>query len=123
MQCDNGENGDNGDLQTETAWGGDTAGGGAAWWYYYDPDIGGEQTIWAGQDHDAGTVEVVDGTIHITLLNGWELQDDSESVKIQGYNEIPDSRPPAGSFLLPELLFLVLLHYSGTNNFQFLWIT
>ncbi len=106
----------NGDCQTETAWGGDSEGGGAAWWFYYDASVGGEQTIWAGQHIDVGTVEVVDGTVEITLTGGWELQpyqyengelvlDDygnpipeEESVKIKGYDEIPDSRPAAGQF-------------------------
>ncbi len=98
VQCDNGENGDNGDWQTETAWGGNTSGSGAAWWYYYDASTEGEQTIWAGQDLNAGTVELNGGTIEINLLNGWELQDVVEPVKIQGYEDIPNSRPAAGLF-------------------------
>ena len=86
--------------QTETAWGGNTAGGGTAWWFYYDDSVGGEQTIWAGQTIDVGTVEVSDGTVSITLTGGWELLNDDEAVKIQGYDEgeLPDERPPAGQF-------------------------
>ena len=93
--------GENGDCQTETAWGGNTAGGGSAWWFYYDAtgdDV--EQTIWAGQTIDVGTVEVVDGIVTIILTDGWELQDDDEAVKIQGYDEgdLPASRPAPGQF-------------------------
>lgn len=87
-------------IQTETAWGGDTAGGGNAWWYYYDASVGGVQTVWAGQDINVGTVNVVEGTVTITLTGDWELRDGNETVKIQGYNdnEIPSSRPAAGLF-------------------------
>ena len=95
---------------TETAWGGDTEGGsGKGWWYYFDPSKGLTQTIWAGQIINVGNVTVSgcsDGkaTITITLTDGWELQDVvrmvscPEPVKIQGYYEIPDERPPAGKF-------------------------
>jgi hypothetical protein len=86
------------ECQEETAWGGKTAGGGTSWWYYYDAEVGGVQTIWAGQHINVGTVEVVEGTVYITLTGGWELQDVKEPVKIQGYNEIPASRPAAGLF-------------------------
>lgn len=95
----------------ETAWGGDTEGGGGkGWWYYFDPSKGLTQTIWAGQIINVGNVTVSgcsDGkaTITITLTDGWELQDVdkdgkpvTEPVKIQGYDEIPDERPPAGKF-------------------------
>ena len=106
--------GENGDCQTETAWGGNTAGGGSAWWFYYDAtgdDV--EQTIWAGQTIEVGTVEVSaeddEGkvTITIELTGGWELQDFdddgeevTEPVKIQGYDDddLPASRPAAGLF-------------------------
>lgn len=89
-----------GDCQTETAWGGDTAGDGAAWWFYYDASVGGEQIIRAGQHIDVGTVEVVDGTVYLVLTGGWELQDGEETVKIQGYaaDDLPSSRPAAGNF-------------------------
>lgn len=94
----------------ETAWGGNTEGGGKGWWYYFDPSKGSNQTIWAGQTINVGNVTVSgcsDGkaTITITLTDGWELQDVdkdgkpvTEPVKIQGYDEIPDERPPAGKF-------------------------
>jgi hypothetical protein len=87
------------ECQEETAWGGETAGGGAAWWFYYDASVGGEQTIWAGQTINVGTVEVTDGVVSIVLTGGWELQDDDEAVKIQGYNDtVPRARPNPGSF-------------------------
>ncbi|MFW5985363.1 MAG: hypothetical protein ACOCQ1_03685 [Halanaerobiaceae bacterium] len=91
----------------ETAFGGDSPGEGPAWWYYYDTDIGGTQTIWAGQYMNAGTVEYRPGPgkIEIVLDDGWSLQNGTEAVKIQGYNNLPDSRPAAGLFTT----------YSGSN--------
>ncbi len=93
--------------QEETAFGGNSAGPegsgpgcNSGWWFYYDVSIGGTQTISAGQDIDVGTV-VYDGTqIIINLTGGWELQDVSEPVKIQGYGsgELPACRQPAGQF-------------------------
>lgn len=94
VECDNG----NGECGEQTAWGGATEGSGSAWWFYYDASIGGSQTIWAGQHYNAGTVEVVDGIVNITLTDDWELQSVAETVKIQGYNTIPTSRPAAGQF-------------------------
>jgi len=82
--------------QTETGFGGNASGNGNAWWYYYTGN--GVQTIWAGQSINAGTVELKNGYLYITLTNGWQLQDVSESVKIQGYNSLPSSRPVAGQF-------------------------
>ncbi|MBN1464672.1 hypothetical protein JXA02_02845 [candidate division KSB1 bacterium] len=61
-------------------------------------------TIWAGQTIDVGTVtytyddENEQGLLEIVLTGGWELQDVSEPVKIQGYEIIPDVRPAAGQF-------------------------
>ncbi len=78
----------------ETAFGGDSEGerNGGRWWYYYDTGIGGIQTIWAGQHMDAGTVEYNhnQNQIIINLAPGWELQDDDEAVKIQGYDDEPE---------------------------------
>ena len=86
----------------ETAFGGETPGGGKAWWYYFDIFEGGTQTIWAGQHYNAGTVTVsecaAEVTITIELAEGWYLQDDDESVKIQGYESVPSKRQPAGRF-------------------------
>ncbi len=84
--------------KTETAWGGNTAGGGSAWWFYYDASGDAVQTLWAGQTKEAGTVEVIDGMVYITLTGGWELQDVDEPVKIKGYDNIPIERPEAGLF-------------------------
>jgi len=82
--------------QTETGFGGNNAGNGNAWWYYYN---GTEiQTIWAGQHINAGTVELRNGYLYITLTNGWQLQNVNEPVKIQGYNTLPSNRPVAGQF-------------------------
>lgn len=81
----------------ETAMGGGVKGSGKAWWYYYTAGSG-EQTIWAGQNKDAGSVVVENGFATITLNDGWSLQDVSEPVKIQGYSTPPTSRPAAGLF-------------------------
>ena len=101
----------------ETAMGGRNAGAGKAWWFYYDVTTEGQQTIWAGKNMNAGTVEYSGGKILISLADGWILQDTkrdkgcvevldtdgktipySEAVKIQGYNTLPASRPAAGLF-------------------------
>jgi len=89
----------------ETAFGGNKAGRGNAWWYYFYGPGPGTQTIWAGKNHEAGEVTVsgnVGGkvTITIELADGWYLQDDDESVKIQGYADgsVPTVRQPAGKF-------------------------
>lgn len=102
------------ECQTETAWGGNNGvniNDPGAWWYYYDTNGDETQTIWAGQTIDVGTVKVVDGTIYLTLTDGWELQDDGEAVKIGGYEIIPDSRPSAGNYELSSGTTL----YKGTD--------
>ncbi|OFX51293.1 MAG: hypothetical protein A2066_18065 [Bacteroidetes bacterium GWB2_41_8] len=80
----------------DTAWGGTAAGAGSSWWFYYTGVD--SQTIWAGQTKNAGSVVVENGVATITLNPGWELQPGTESVKIQGYNTLPTSRPAAGQF-------------------------
>ena len=83
----------------ETAWGGTSQGEGSAWWFYYDTSVGGQQSIYAGQYEVAGAyVEYVNGEIKIELGDNMSLIDDDEAVKIQGYNTIPTTRPPAGHF-------------------------
>ena len=99
-------NGGNGDCQEETAFGGETAGGGTqGWWFYFDTAGADTQTIWAGQTIDVGEVYVgpdVGGWVSITidLQDGWDLQEVSEPVKIEGYNygDLPTDRPNAGWF-------------------------
>jgi len=89
----------------ETAFGGETEGLGKAWWFYFDTSENATQTIWAGQHYNAGEVTVSECdegevTITIELADGWYLQDDDESVKIQGYADasVPTKRQPAGKF-------------------------
>lgn len=84
------------ECKKETAFGGDSKGEGKAWWFYYTG--GGVQTIWAGQNQNAGTVQIVNGIATITLNEGWFLRDVSEPVKIQAYTTLPSNRPPAGLF-------------------------
>lgn len=114
------------EYQCETAFGGNSAGPtttkNKAWWFYYDVSVGGEQTIWAGQNMNAGTVEYDNGYIVISLADGWSLKDYyfekdlygkeicgeftdvpyTEAVKIQGYNTLPLSKPTPGLFTIYE---------------------
>ncbi|NBB21649.1 hypothetical protein GVN20_19950 [Runella sp. CRIBMP] len=93
----------------DTGFGGEIKGGGKAWWYYY-PAGSGVKTIYAGQTKVAGTV-VIDaaGNYTITLAPGWSLKTgETESVKIQGYDTVPASRPAAGLFSGPS-------SYKGTS--------
>lgn len=96
------------DCKEQTAWGGnnginiDEPG---SWWYYYDTNGDETQTIWADQTINVGSVHIsepVNGqvTITIELTDGWQLQDDNEAVKIQGYAEggLPNFRPAPGLF-------------------------
>ena len=85
--------------ETETAWGGNSAGEGSAWWYYFDTQGLATQTIYAGQNATDGTV-TWDGTNLVIDLGSWELQADDEAVKIEGYEVIPLVRPPAVQFTL-----------------------
>lgn len=90
----------------ETAWGGDTGFNiisPGQWWYIFDTAGAATQTIWAGQTINVGHVtvsDVMDGnrTITMVLTGDWELKEDAEPVKIQGYNEIPGSAPSPGLF-------------------------
>jgi hypothetical protein len=82
----------------ETAWGGNLEGEGKSWWFYFDTQAGpSTQKIFAGQKETDATV-TWDGTNLVINLGSNRLQDDSEAVKIQGYNNIPASRPAAGLF-------------------------
>lgn len=96
--CDNGPV--DPECQTETAWGGNTRGGGNAWWFYFDTQGTATQTIYAGQSINAGYVTFNGTQLVVTLTNGWELQNDDESVKVEGYDVIPSKRPAAGQFEL-----------------------
>ena len=94
----------------DTGFGGENKGGGKAWWYYYTASSG-SKTVYAGKNKPAGTV-VVDGSGNytISLAPGWELDPGaSESVKIQGYDSVPASRPAAG-------LFSGSSSYKGTSS-------
>jgi hypothetical protein len=108
------------ECQTETAWGGDTGvnvNDPGAWWYYYDTSGDVEQTIWAGQDINVGTVEVADGTVTIELTGDWDLQSGQETVKIQGYDSIDDlSLDPKGK-PIPGML-----SYKGNDISQGIFI-
>lgn len=96
------------DWQEETAFGGGIAGGGNAWWFALDASASGTYPIYAGQQAVPGASVVYDAaTDQITIILGDELQlqDVSEPVKVEGYDQLPAERPAAGLFEL----------YKGTN--------
>ncbi|MES2795454.1 MAG: hypothetical protein V4683_05785 [Bacteroidota bacterium] len=93
----------------DTGFGGSTSGAGPAWWYSYAASDG-SQPVYAGQTKLAGSVTIDgSGNYTITLASGWSLKSgESESVKIQGYDVLPSSRPAAGQFSGPS-------SYKGTS--------
>ena len=96
------------DWQEETALGGGIAGGGNTWWFALDASASGTYPIYAGQQAVPGASVVYDAaTDQITIILGDELQlqDVSEPVKVEGYDQLPAERPAAGLFEL----------YKGTN--------
>ena len=91
------------DWQKETAFGGPIRGEGSAWWYAIDASISGTYPIYAGQREVEGASVKYNATtdvISINLGNNMQLQNVSEPVKIEGYNELPSRRPAAGLFRL-----------------------
>jgi hypothetical protein len=89
--------------QEETAFGGAIRGEGNAWWYAIDASTSGTYPIYAGQNAVAGASVNYNATtdvITINLGNNMQLQNVSESVKAQGYNVLPSTRPAAGLFTL-----------------------
>jgi hypothetical protein len=87
----------------ETAYGGSSAGAGNAWWFVFDTNGDDVQPIYAGQNLiDGAYVTYSNGNFVITLDNSiMKLnQDNDESVKVQGYNTLPDKRPASGLFTL-----------------------
>lgn len=105
----------------ETAFGGETEGGGSAWWFAFDTQGDLIQKIYAGQKEVPGAYiqyDKVNDVITIVLGENLKLQDavtvtkphprtgalvtstNDEQVKVQGYNELPASRPSAGLFSL-----------------------
>lgn len=96
------------DWQEETAFGGGIAGAGSAWWFALDASTSGTYPIYAGQEAVPGASVVYDATtdqITIVLGNEMQLQDVNEPVKVEGYDQLPSSRPAAGLFEL----------YKGSN--------
>jgi hypothetical protein len=94
--------------QEETAFGGGVSGSGNAWWFALDASTSGTYPIYAGQNPISGafvTYDAVTDQITINLGSNMQLQNVSEPVKVEGYNNLPSSRPPAGLFTL----------YKGTN--------
>ncbi len=99
LDCTDDETDNEPNCEENTAWGGSSEGDGSAWWYYYDTQNGDNQPIYAGQKLITGaSVSYDNGVLTIDLGDNMTLQNDLQAVKIQGYNEIPDSRPAAGRF-------------------------
>jgi len=90
------------ECEGETAFGGDTKYNfdeGRAWWSAFKVSDGSPQKIYAGKKEVPGaSVSYEDGKIIISLGDYMELKDGNETVKIQGYDELPTSRPVAGHF-------------------------
>ena len=83
----------------ETAYVGSELGGGNAWWYYFDTNVKASHPIYAGQSIvDGATGFFIDGVLTIDLGENMILQNVDEPVKIQGYDEVPVSRPASGLF-------------------------
>jgi hypothetical protein len=83
--------------RSETAWSWGTRYVSQGNWATYTSysDLTNGVTIYAGQTIDIGTAKLGDdGIITITLKDGWELQNVSESVKIEGYASVPKSENP-----------------------------
>lgn len=94
---------DDPECEEETAFGGNIEGGGSAWWYAFEATVSGSYPIHAGQNAiDGASIEydALSDVITINLGSNMFLQDDDESVKVQGYNDLPSSRPAAGLFTL-----------------------
>ena len=95
------------ECRDETAFGGDNAGATdcqpPAWWFYFDTQGEECQAIYAGQQLMVGGSVCYDAdndVLTITLGPGWSLDDGTETVKVQGYDEgeLPTCRPAAGQF-------------------------
>jgi hypothetical protein len=86
--------------EEETAYAGNTGFNvysSGAWWYAFDTANGSPQDIYAGQKKVEGaSVSYAGGVISIVLGDNMRLQDGDETVKILGYDELPDSRPASG---------------------------
>jgi hypothetical protein len=85
----------------ETAFGGAIRGAGSAWWYAIDASTSGTYPIYAGQNAVPGASVKYDAdqdVIIVNLGNNMRLQNDPESVKAEGYKELPSRRPAAGLF-------------------------
>jgi hypothetical protein len=89
--------------QEETAWSTGCDYSKSGWATYTKYNAYSCVAVYAGQNNYAGSVHfscVNNGkvTITITLCDGWELADDAESVKIQGYSSAPSGKPAPGKF-------------------------
>jgi len=90
------------DWQEETAWSAGSRYNTRGNWSTYSSKSSLETEngvkLYAGQTIEIGTVKLTNGTLTITLTNGWELVPDTDAVKIQGYNATPSGNPSPGQF-------------------------
>jgi hypothetical protein len=105
----------------ETAFGGETEGLGSAWWFAFDTEGPASQKIFAGQmEVEGASVEYDAENDVLTIILGEKMRlqpiteetkvhprtgvvtetVNDEQVKVQGYNDLPGSRPVAGLFTL-----------------------
>lgn len=94
----------NGNCVTETGFGGNSAGAGSAWWYAFDTQGQSCQNIFAGQQLLPNSMICYDAITDILTITlgdpGWSLATVPESVKVEGYDVLPNNRPAAGQFTL-----------------------
>ena len=88
------------EYDTESAWSAGSRYVSQGNWATYSSatDLANGVTIFAGQTINIGTAKLVNGSIEITLTGGWELQPNTDAVKIQGYNTAPSGNPAPGQF-------------------------
>ncbi len=91
--------------QEETAWANGTRFVKKGNWATYTTynENGKTETIYAGQNVPVGTAifsAATNGNVEvlINLVNGWQLQEGTETVKIQGYDTAPSGNPAPGLF-------------------------
>ncbi len=107
------------DWQEETAFAGDIPGQGSAWWFALDASNSGSYPIYAGQAAVPGasiTYDASSDLLSINLGSNLQLQGVNEPVKVEGFDVLPVTRPPAGLFQLYKGNDLVI-QGNGSNYY------
>ena len=85
-------------IRTEGAFAGNTSVDANPWFYYFNAEVS-EQDVHAGKKGEKiGTASLDEGTLTIVLIEGWELIAGDETVKIEGFKDIPTSSTARGHF-------------------------